>query len=207
VYVVTLPIIVYLVIDAEFVVWMLFGKEYADSATVLRILALGCLIHVIPGPNGITLVAFGKSYTVLTGTLLACLTAVLSYLLFVPYFGAEGAAFGIAAGRLVSNLYVSIVLYKASGIHPFTRPYMKIIFVSIPAGAILYLFILFFASSSWYFHSTVPFLTILLTLVAFYYIRGINKQDIPFIRGIEMRIRRNTRVSDWLYNRLQQSGG
>ena len=198
VFVITIPMAFFFIIDAEFIVKALFGMAYQGSANVLRVLSVGYLVHLVPGPNNMTLVSIGRSGIVLMSTLLACMTALILFYFFVPRYGSLGAAGGVAVARIVSNLFASSMLFKKTGIHPFTREYGRILFVTLPVSGLIYLIVRYFPTDMLFFHCFVFILTVTMMFIAFFLIHGITKQDTAFVRGIEMRMRGNAKFSDWL---------
>ncbi len=93
-FLVTLPLLMYLVVDAEFVVTFLFGASYHDSANVLRVVVLGFAINAFTGPNGAALVAFGDTRTQFVLAVTAAAAAVLLCLLLVPQLRCNGRGTG-----------------------------------------------------------------------------------------------------------------
>ena len=197
-----LPLLLYFVLDADFIVTRLFGDEYSNSANILRVLSAGYLIHTILGPNLMTLVAFGKTYSVLTGTILATITAIAFCLILVPRYGALGAAYGMAAAKIISNVFASTILYKQSGIHPFNWQYIKIILFFIFLGSFIYFLTTTGSCANWPFHLMLLPTIISFTVVAIPFLRSLNMDDIDFLKGGEMRIRGNTKLSEWLAGRI-----
>ena len=192
----TLPLLLYFMIDAEFVVTLLFGAPYRDAAGVLRVMILGLSINTFLGPNGMTLIAFGNISTQFVATLIAAGTAVLLCLLFVPEYGALGAALGTALAHSVSNVYVSLALYRKFSIHPLVASYLKPVLlttVGASAGAIL---LNSMASDSSVAH-LILFLAITgLTLISPLVTRTLSPADMDLLGSLERRISGSTRISE-----------
>lgn len=95
----------------------LFGTDFEEGKTALRILAVGQLVSVACGLPGTALIMFGDA-AVMTVTLAATttLTLVLTGVL-VPQFGATGAALGSASGVIVANLVLSAILWRRRRIY------------------------------------------------------------------------------------------
>lgn len=123
--VITLPVFLVLMLDAEFIITLLFGQLYLPAANVLRILSLGYFIHVALGPNGMTLLAFGARTAIFLSTGMAALVNIVLGMMLMPVLGAMGAAIAVAVALSVSNVFISINLYFRVGIHPLKAAYLK----------------------------------------------------------------------------------
>jgi len=137
-FLVTLPLLMYFVVDAEFVITFLFGEAYLDAANVLRVLVLGFTVNAFTGPNGAALVAFGDTGIQFVLAMASAVAAVLLCLLLVPNYGALGAAISMAVARSIAHGLASVVLYRKFGIHPLTAAYLKpvllVVVVSLAVG-------------------------------------------------------------------------
>ena len=201
-FLISLPVMLYFIIDADFIIICLFGNEYSDSAKILRVLSAGYLLHTMLGPNTMTLVSLGKTYFILTGTVLACITALTFYLILIPRYGALGAAYSLMAAKVTSNVFVSTILYKQSGIHPFNWQYFKIILFFVSLGSFLYILTNTNQWDSQPFHLMLFPIIICVTIVFIPFLRTLNRDDIDFLKGGELRIRGNTKLSEWLARRI-----
>lgn len=82
----------------------LFGGEFTEGATVLRILAIGQLVNVATGSVGFLLSMTGNERLLRNNVLLAAVIALGGGLALIPHFGLPGAAVATAAGIAVQNL-------------------------------------------------------------------------------------------------------
>ena len=82
----------------------LFGAEFTEGATVLRILALGQLVNVATGSVGFLLSMTGHERLLRNNVLVAAVVALGSAVALIPPFGLLGAAVATAAGLAVQNL-------------------------------------------------------------------------------------------------------
>jgi O-antigen/teichoic acid export membrane protein len=194
---ITLPGILYLFIDAGFVINLLFGPEYQPSTIVLRLLIIGYSIHSLLGPNGMTLIALGDTKSVLKGTLLACLALVIVCLFTVPRYGQIGAAAGTLVAEIVGNVYISLKLYVGYKIIPFSYSSLRHFFLMCIAGGLVGLlwsdagvhsgahlhFILFFAIFG--FGCAAPIVT-----------RALDQNDLDFIGKLEKKLFGRSRVTE-----------
>ena len=135
----TLPMVLVMILDSDFIVITLFGHEYSEAATVLRILAIAHSFHSLVGPNGMTLIAFGVRKPLFYATLIGGLSSTLACVILIPIWGAVGAALGVCIGMFLSNGYISIALYKKFKIHAFKTIFFKPVFLIIVMSIILFL--------------------------------------------------------------------
>ena len=209
-FLVTLPLLAYFIIDAQFVVTLLLGDAYQDSENILRVLAVGFAVNAFTGPNSATLVAYGDTRTPFMVAMMAAVIAVLLCLVLIPNYGALGAAFGTSVARASSNLLLSAVLFIRFRIHPFTDAYLKpLVFVSLSA-AVLWLFVRHVPAENIVLH-VLPLLCIgLLTVFSPLLTRTLTRSDLDMLQTIELRVLGTSRLVNKLENRLlveHQAGG
>lgn len=129
-----LPILIFLLLNSEDVLRVLYGHEYAAGANILLILLIGQFINLLTGPVGPLLVIGGyQNLTFLVSGLALLINTSLS-LIFIPRFGAAGAA--TVASMSVGFLYFSLFLIarQKMKVRPFDSRYFK----PIIAGGIAY---------------------------------------------------------------------
>ncbi|BCO32015.1 capsular polysaccharide biosynthesis protein [Thiohalobacter sp. COW1] len=134
----TLPLAMYFVIDAEYIVTLLFGREYAASAVVLQIIALGYAVHSIMGPNVATLVSCGRPKYVLYGSMAASGAAIALGYLLIPEYGATGAAVASTAALITSNMIASALLFRQTGVHALNARFGVMVMLLVACCAVLY---------------------------------------------------------------------
>jgi O-antigen/teichoic acid export membrane protein len=83
---------------------LLFSPEYAGSATILALLALGHYVHAAVGFNQYTLRVCGHVRYVVASDLAAAVVGLTLNLLLIPRYGALGAAIGTAGTFVLHNL-------------------------------------------------------------------------------------------------------
>lgn len=201
-FLITLPFLLFFVIDAEFIVRTLFGDEYMGSADVLRVLAVGFSAHTLLGPNGMTLISWGDTRSVFQGTLLAAVMVIVLSIILIPYYGALGAAIGTSTAFIVSNLYLSIILYFRFNVHPFTGQYLKPILLVLIGTALLNGAYRQIDTSLLAAHLALMAFLITLVVLAPLVTRSISSADVELIRAIESRVGANARIANWLRSRL-----
>jgi O-antigen/teichoic acid export membrane protein len=193
------------VLDAEFIVTLLFGKEYLDSANVLRVLVVGFSIHTLFGPNGVTLVAIGHSRPIFYGQVIVALLSLSLCWLLIPNYIALGAALAVSIARILSNFYIAIILYSKIKLHPFLGHYIRPVFFIITVGIISFYLLPLTHTSNELAHLSFFLLLVLLALTAPFLTRSVTFEDLELLQGVERRIRNNSRITDWVGFRLKVS--
>jgi O-antigen/teichoic acid export membrane protein len=104
------PIILLMLFFPEFLL-QLFGSDFVEGATILRILALGQIVNVAMGSVGYLLMMTGHQQLMRNNIVASALLNLMGNLLLVPAFGVCGAAvstaFALAFMNIVSFLMVN----------------------------------------------------------------------------------------------------
>jgi O-antigen/teichoic acid export membrane protein len=107
----------------------LFGPEYAASAPVLAVLAVGFFFHSALGANQLMLRVCGRVREVVIIDVVAVLLGLGLYLQLIPRFGAMGAAVGTTATFIIHKLLSHHALVRADiGVGPLDRRYLRLYF-------------------------------------------------------------------------------
>lgn len=100
---------------------LLFGARYADSASLLSILALGYYLHAALGFNGLTLDVYRLVRFSVVVNVAALVVNVLGNLVLIPGLGARGAALATAGTLVLHNLLKQRGLRRCAGVRAFDR--------------------------------------------------------------------------------------
>jgi O-antigen/teichoic acid export membrane protein len=106
-------------------------------ATPVRVLALGVLVNVLFGFNGITVDSLNKVNLIIGRQAIAFVFNVGACAVLIPRFGAIGAAVATSSTLLVMNLTASLFLFQQTGISPPNRKLLAVacgFAVSVAAG-------------------------------------------------------------------------
>jgi len=133
----TLPIFFVVFLFPEVMLNLFFGSRYIGAAIVLQILAFGFFLNPISGPNYHTLIAIGKTKTIMKIFLISGITNIILNVILIPRLGIVGAAIATSSSVAFANLMLSAKLFQFSKIHPLSRNYVKSISLSI---AVIFLF-------------------------------------------------------------------
>lgn len=200
----TLPIALYLLIGARFVVTALFGQAYLGSALVLQVLVLGAIVNTGAGPNGMTLIAWGERGAVLKATALAAVSASGLIAFLVPPYGALGAALATAAANLVANLYMGTYLYRRYRMQPFVPSYLKPVgFVCAIGLALAFIDLAAAASMQLWFAVGALVALVVAAIAAPLVTASTGIEEVALINAIECRLFGRARLALW----LEQRGG
>jgi O-antigen/teichoic acid export membrane protein len=108
----TFPLFLICIGLSEFVTVTLFGSEYADSAGVMTLLAIGFYLSSVVGFNNEILKAHGYAGRIFLTDMLTIAVAIVLHLTCVPAWGAMGAAASTAAVLLIRPLGNQITIYR-----------------------------------------------------------------------------------------------
>ncbi len=193
-----LCLLLYFLYDSRFIVTTIFGKEYLTSSDVLRIMAVGFSIHALMGPNGATLISLGHTGVIFSCTLFSGMVAFILCILLIPRYGAIGAALAMASARIISNIFLSLILYIKTRIHPFNLNFIKPIAISSVFVIILRVFLNPNNYSGLVFHIALFFVIFLTIIVAPFISRSLEETDIEILKTIERRIWQRTLITEKL---------
>lgn len=200
----TLPITIYLLADAEFIVAALFGDAYREVANVLRAIVVGFVVNTLLGPNGMTLVALGDSRTSFLAAIIAVVSTVALCFLLVPAVGVIGAGLGVGLGHAASNVYISVVLYREWGIHPFARHYTLPILMALPASLVI---VFLFWVSQWqgaWPHLLLLALLCLTAVVSPVVTRTVTKADLAVLAAVERKLTSRQAITDRIVSHMRK---
>jgi O-antigen/teichoic acid export membrane protein len=182
----TLPLFLVIFIFSRVILTFLFGPEYEGASTALRILSAGYMFHVSMGPIGQNLVIFGRPKLIMINNSAGFLINIVLNLVLIPVYGIDGAAAATAVTYVALNILAFVQVYRISGIHPFSRNYVKLLGSSVVLAALF--FVLFR-------YSTVPYWVLPLIVILFagsYFlvilvIKCFDREDIMLLKTVEKK--------------------
>lgn len=117
--VVALPVAAPLILFGRPIIGLIFGAEYVEISVVpLAILAAAQLINVIFGSIGMFLVMSGFERDTLIGHIIALIINIVAAMIFIPLFGANGAAYAAAIGLVTWNTVLAVKFMQRLGLRP-----------------------------------------------------------------------------------------
>lgn len=93
----------------------LFGEEYADAATLLRIISFGQFINILTGSVAVILNMTGNERALKNIALFCSILVILTSVLLIPAYGVSGAAWSITIGLATYNIGALLMVRKKLG--------------------------------------------------------------------------------------------
>jgi O-antigen/teichoic acid export membrane protein len=121
------PIATVCVLFPEVIIRILFGPSYSEGAAVMRILGIAYLLHAGVGFTGLNLIVAGHTALQMFGKLISITTHVGLNLLWIPKYGAAGAAAAMLASIVLSNGYNLFMIRWRLGLLQFTGRYFALL--------------------------------------------------------------------------------
>lgn len=134
----TMPIFLLTASFAPAVTTGLYGDQYAASAPILAILAVGYFVSTALGFNGQTLKVHGRLRYMVFVDLGAVVVNIVANLALIPVLGAVGAAIATTATLVAHNLLKQAGLARFTRVPPMPRSTIGIYIVVAAAGAALF---------------------------------------------------------------------
>jgi O-antigen/teichoic acid export membrane protein len=184
----TLPAFFVLFFFPETTIKFLFGEGFIESATPLRLLALGYMTHVFMGINSIVLMVMGLTKRLMQISIFgALLNIALNYILIKRLgYGINGAAIATTASYVAVTLINSLALYWHSGVQPITAKYLRPVAGSAVIGLLLYVFAKKVIFSFW----LLPVYLVLFVsgyLFSLLITRSLDREDIEMFEAVSKR--------------------
>ena len=198
----TLPAALILFLFPSQVLGFLYGSDYISAGFALSILAMGFMVHIFLGPNTETLMVVGKTKFIMYAAMSSAIINIILNLLFIPNMGMIGAAIASAIALAYINLLISIKLYHLTGIHPFTKTYLKPCLLSILSIVLVYLFAInFLVIEAWMLPILFVFFVIIY-VAALLLTKSFDKEDLMMLLLVEKRMGLNLSFIKNILNRF-----
>ncbi len=96
----------------------LFDPHFVTAYPILLIIAFGCMVDAVSGPNAylMQMTSFERPY--LKVMAVCYLIVILAQIILIPRYGSLGAAFASAGGVILWNLWSILILRKRAGLDP-----------------------------------------------------------------------------------------
>ena len=106
---------------------IILGPEYAQGKWVIFLIALGYLVDMATGANGLV-IAYSKYYRMSLWFLIVLIfTVLISMYFLIPLWGIVGAAAAIALSFLLNNVMHFVFLYYKYKMQPFNAKFLVIL--------------------------------------------------------------------------------
>ena len=103
----------------------IFGRGYAEAATVTVVLAIGQMFDVATGPTGYMLVMSGRPYLTMANNVFALTLNISLNLVLIPRYGIKGAAVAWALALALINVAKVAQVWATMHLHAFDRGFFK----------------------------------------------------------------------------------
>jgi O-antigen/teichoic acid export membrane protein len=127
------PVLLVFVAFPRDAIAIVFGGEYVEAGAALAVLAVGFFTSAAVGRCQDALSAFGYTGYILAVNTLAAVANIVLNLVLIPAYGVIGAAVASALSFVALNGVAFLVLWRLTGITPFSRHTMKT-FIVLPVG-------------------------------------------------------------------------
>ncbi len=199
----TLPLFICFLGAPELVLGKLLGARYIEASYVLQILTIGIFAFIALGPNSQTIIAIGKPNINFICLLFSLVVNVVLDIIFIPIYGAVGAAVVSTICMILTNVLVSYWVYRLSRVHPFTKNYLKVV---VPSS-IMICAVLFLGHAG--ILKNHPGLIVLLAVVSpaiVFITRSIDREDVALFSMFERKITGNTHFTEKFFGKMAAVG-
>lgn len=120
-----IPLLVLFIFAPELVISSLFGVDYTEGVTPLRILAIANFVAICTGPITVSLIGLGENRLVFYIMLYQTVVNILLDIILIPTYGATGAALATAFAVVTNNTIGVAALYFRFGVHPVAHATLR----------------------------------------------------------------------------------
>jgi O-antigen/teichoic acid export membrane protein len=101
-----------LIFKGDWIIVILFGKEFAAASTALSILCLGQIVNVLMGSVGLVLNMTGNEKSTLRGVSITLVLNIILLAILIPPYKEVGAAIAVCASMICWNLILAYDAYR-----------------------------------------------------------------------------------------------
>jgi O-antigen/teichoic acid export membrane protein len=183
-----------MVLFSERILIILFGDAYVSGSIALGILAFGVLITAMVGPASLVITAYGRTKIIMWCSFFGALVNVGLNLFLIPVYGINGAAVATGFSLALITVLHLVFAYRIGGVQPFGWSYVKPLFASIVAVAVVYVVVQYVIGVSAISLVVMLFVFGLLYFILLLLMKGFDEEDLVVMRAIDQRL--GTK-SDW----------
>jgi O-antigen/teichoic acid export membrane protein len=176
----SLPIIAGTLVLAKPLLILVAGDEFADSGLILKVLIFALVAIFLGCMFAHAVIAINKQKEMIGFYIFVSLSAVVLYLIFIPFFSYFGAAAITIYSELAIAFFSAYIVWR----HTNFIPSFKIFIKSIIASTIMWLGLYFIPTSfnySWIGLITSSSLAVFIYFVSLYLIKGITTNDLKIL--------------------------
>lgn len=176
----SIPIIAGTLVLAKPLIVLVAGNEFADSGLILKVLIFALVAIFLGCMFAHAVIAINKQREMIKFYIFVSLSAVVLYLIFIPFF----SYFGAASITIYSEL--AIAFFSAYVVWRYTSfiPSFKILIKSIIASIAMWASLIFIPNNfyySWIGLTLSGFVAAFVYLISLYLIKGITKKDLKIL--------------------------
>lgn len=183
----TLPVYLVILLFPDTLLSFLFGQEYSIGGIAMSILATGFFAHVMAGLCGRALIALGYTRTVMWGNLGNGVLNLILNVLLIPLLGVTGAAVASAVSYVAFNSSFVYVLYRKTGILPFTRALARPLVFSMISISLVQVVAESFLRIRFWMLPIIFGMFVLVYGLMFLRFGGLEQEDVELVLAIERR--------------------
>jgi len=120
-----LPMTLLLIGAGNWLIPIIYGKEYSSAYIILVILSVGQLVNACAGSVGVISNMVGLERYVTRGSIIASICNIFLNLFLIPSLGILGAAIATIASVFVWNFLLALWLYRETGLKSFLHLNLK----------------------------------------------------------------------------------
>lgn len=181
------PVFLVIFLFPKPVINIVFGQEYVGASPALRILALAFLSLPLLGPQGSTLMAMGKNNILMCVAAAGAIVNIVLNFILVPLVGIAGAATATLVSWGGVQLTDLIILYKMTGIHPFSKSYYLPMAISLAASLAVYFVVEHFLTVTFWMPPIILIVFWMIYLLATLLTRSFDEQALKLVLAAEKR--------------------
>lgn len=118
---------------------LVFGSDFPEAATTLRLLAVGQIINAIAGPVGLILTMTGRQKVNLANSIALAVINLALNIVMIPRWGIAGAGLATAISLTAINVVRIVEVKVLYGFTPFRVDLFKPVAAGVIAAAAVYL--------------------------------------------------------------------
>jgi len=188
VFLVNFPLFLIIILFPETIIQIIFGSEYLQASTVLRLLALGQFPFSLAFISSNLLLAKGKSKLILKNLIfIGIVNFILNYTL-IPLYGINGAALATSISLILLSIIIFIENYYINSILPFRRKMLSIFASALIPVIILLLLKIEVKNLGTLFFSVTLFLLIYIVFILL--TNSLDKNDFMVLKSFKEKIRK-----------------
>lgn len=115
------PLVIMVFFYSDFVL-MLFGNDFIQASTMLKIISIGQVFNVLTGSVGFILMMTGHEKIMRNIVLFTLFVSIILNIFMINTYGSLGAAITICVCMFIQNGLMSWAVYKSLGIRIFPAP-------------------------------------------------------------------------------------